>query len=148
MRRGGVVALLAGAILGCGVYDEITSPIVPVQPQTPTLPPSAAGYGSIAVTTRTSGSDLDPDGYVVRTDGEWDYTATPTPIAVNGTVTLRAIVAGAHTLTLKEVAPNCDGASLNDREVVVVAGAATQVVFEVVCNGVSEPRGEGASTPE
>ena len=135
MCRGGVVALLAGVILGWGIDDEITSPFVPVQPQMPPLPQGIKGPGSIVVTTKTSGSDLDPDGYVVRTDGEWDYTAMPRPIAVNGTVTLSGIDAGSHTLTLKEVAPNCDGASLNDREIVVVAGAVIQVVFEVVCNG-------------
>ena len=87
----------------------------------------------MVVRTKTSGSNIDPDGYVLRTDGEWDYTASPTPMAINGTVTLTFIAAGWHTLTLKEVAPNCSGASLQDREIFVVADAVTRVKFEVFC---------------
>ena len=131
----GVVALVAGVILGCGTADGLTSPFVPDPlPSTPTSP-SVERYGSVVVTTKTSGSNLDPDGYVVRTDGYWDYSATPTPIAVNGTVTIRGIAAGGHSMSLDNVAPNCHDASLEDRPIRVVAEAVIQVVFEVVCKG-------------
>jgi hypothetical protein len=137
-----VFALLTVVALACGGVDEPTSrilgeppekPIVPSPPQKPSVPPGTERYGSVVVSSRTSGADLDPDGYIVRTDGEWDYTASPMPIAINGTVTLKVIAAGWHTLTLQEVAPNCRGASLSDRAIVVVAESVTNVVFEVVC---------------
>ena len=137
-----MVALLTGVALACGGVDGPTSrilsvppetPIIPSPPQKPSVPPGTETYGSVAVSTQTSGSDLDPDGYIVRTDGEWDYTASPTPIAINGTVTLKFIAAGHHTLTLKEVARNCRGENLSDREIVVVAESVTNVVFNVVC---------------
>jgi hypothetical protein len=131
----GVVGLVACAILGCGTADGLTSPIVPSFPKPPPAPPSVERYGSVVVTTKTSGSNLDPDGYVVRTDGYWDYSASPTPIAVNGTVTIRGIAAGGHSMSLDNVAPNCHDASLEDRPIRVVAEAVIQVVFEVVCKG-------------
>ena len=129
------VALLACVILGCGTADGLTSPIVPDAPKPPPAPPTVESYGSVLVTTKTSGSNLDPDGYVVRTDGYWDYSATPTPIAVNGTVTIRGIAAGGHSMSLDYVAPNCHDASLEDRPIRVVADSVIQLVFEVVCKG-------------
>ena len=135
LGRSGVVASLAFMILGCGTADGFTSPIKPGPLPQPPAPPSVERYGSVVVTTKTSGSHLDPDGYVVRTDGYWDYSATPTPIAVNGTVTIRGIAAGGHSMTLTNVAPNCHDASLEDRPIRVVADAVIQVVFEVVCKG-------------
>ena len=131
----GVVVLVACVILGCGTADGLTSPVVPHFPKPPAAPPSVERYGSVVVTTKTSGSNIDPDGYVVRTDGWWDYSANPTPIAVNGTVTIRGIAAGGHSMTLDNVAPNCHDASLEDRPIRVVAEAVIQVVFEVVCKG-------------
>ena len=131
----GVVAVAACVIIGCGTADGLTSPILPGPLPSPPAPPSVERYGSVVVTTKTSGSNLDPDGYVVRTDGYWDYSASPTPISVNGTVTIRGIAAGGHSMSLDNVAPNCHDASLEDRPIRVVAEAVIQVVFEVVCKG-------------
>jgi len=97
------------------------------------VPSLVERYGTVQVTTVTAGSGLDPDGFVVRIDGEWDYTHEATPLAVNGTVTLRSIPAGRHTLTLLGVASNCSGEDLTDRSIVVAADSTTAVVFELVC---------------
>src|SRR5256886_5124812 len=42
--------------------------------------PTGGGTGSLTVTTSTTGSDLDPDGYTVTLDG----AATSQPTATNG----------------------------------------------------------------
>ena len=138
------IAVLAGMIIACRGADANApvSRILGVGPETPRAvarekpspaPPSIERFGTVTVRIKTSGSNIDPDGYVVRTDGEWDYTAEPQPIAINGTLTLKFIPAGWHTVTLKEVASNCDGASLQDREIFVVADSVTRVKFDVFC---------------
>ena len=123
--RRSATALFVVAGLGCGGADAPTPPT--------TVPALPADAGIVQVTTVTSGVDLDTDGYVVQTDGYWDYTLEPTPVPTNGIVSLRGIPAGEHTLTLLNVAPNCSGENLDTRPIVVTSKAATRVVFQLAC---------------
>ena len=128
-----VPTLFVAAILGCRVGDQ--PPVTPGTPLEPSPPPPVVRetYGSVQVTTRTVGTDLDPDGYIVQTDGYWDYSHQPVAIGINGTVMLRTIAAGQHTLTLYELSPNCTGEHLDGRPVVVVADSVVAVEFQISC---------------
>jgi Tol biopolymer transport system component len=88
-------------------------------------PPTA----SIQVTTATTGSSLDPDGYTVSLDA-----GAPQVIGVNATLTLDGLGAGTHTLTLSGIAGNCHLDGENPRTVEVVPGSTT-VTFELNCLG-------------
>lgn len=126
----GVAGLLVAMSLACGGGDGPTL----VTPAPPPPPPFVERYGAVQVTTVTSGSDLDADGYVVQTDGYWDYTYEPTYVPTNGNVSLRGISAGEHALTLLSVAPNCRGENLTFRPIVVAPDSTTAVVFKLVCS--------------
>ena len=125
--------LLIGAALGCGPGDRSASlPQEPVEPR-PAPPAAVERYGNVDVTTRTSGDELDPDGFIVRVDGYWDYSHVPTPIGTNGEVVLRTIASGWHTLSLDEVSPNCSGEHITNRDILVVADTVIAVEFQLVC---------------
>jgi hypothetical protein len=99
---------------------------------TPAPPPPPPQPGSIQVTTATTGSYLDPDGYFVRVDGGPDQ-----PIGTNATITIVSVSGGDHTVWLGGVAPNCSVDGANPRSV-SVNGGTTEAAFPVTC-------GSGAS---
>src|SRR3989449_5720772 len=68
----------------------------------------AATTGNLAVTTNTTGSNLDPDGYTVTIDGGPSQT-----IATNGSVTFNGLAAGNHQVTLSGMAANCSLSGAN-----------------------------------
>ena len=85
--------------------------------------------GSLQVTTTTSGSSPDPDGYSLSVDG-----GAPLPVGPNATVPVEGLLVGTHTLQLSGMASNCHVAGDNPRPVTVVAGP-TPVSFAVNCLG-------------
>jgi len=111
-----VLAALALVAAGCGDDD-------PAPPTT----------GQIAVTTVTTGSDLDPDGYTITVDGD----AGPA-IGVNTTVTLPNLSAGTYSVGLSGNAANCVVAN-NPRDVVVTAGVTEATTFNVTCGLLNQP---------
>ena len=82
---------------------------------------------SIEVTTATTGSPLDPDGYSLRLDG-----GAGQAIGINASLTL-SVSAGSHSVGLTGVASNCTIAEANPRPVTVSAGAQASVSFTVTC---------------
>lgn len=84
--------------------------------------------GAIKITTATTGSYLDPDGYSVRMDGGPDQ-----PIGTNAAVTIAGVSVGEHTLSLSGVEWNCSVNGANPRTVSVAGGATTETVFAVSC---------------
>lgn len=88
----------------------------------------SATTGSIQVTTVTTGSSLDPDGYSVTLDGRGAW-----PLGVNTSGTFSGLRSGGHTVGLGDVAANCVVQGDNPRDVVVTAGASTVVSFLVTC---------------
>jgi hypothetical protein len=96
----------------------------------------AATTGSVTVTATTTGTDLDPNGYAVQVDafrvpgGGFQKGGT---IGTTGTVTITGVPAGNVTVTLREVALNCDPVDANPRIVSVAVGGTTAVAFTISC---------------
>ena len=91
-----------------------------------TPPPTT---GTIEVTTATTGSQPDPDGYTVSLDG-----AAGQPIGVNATLTISAVASGTHAILLAGLAPNCSVQGANPQQVTVAAGQTATVSFAVSCS--------------
>lgn len=90
-----------------------------------TQPPTATGTLRLSTTTR--GEDLDPTGYVARIDG-----GAGQPIGVNASMSIAGLAAGAHTIALEDLTPNCT-VSENPRAVSVPADGHAEVTFTVTC---------------
>lgn len=84
--------------------------------------------GAVQVTTATTGSSPDPDGYFVRMDGGPDQL-----IGTNASITIAGVWAGEHTVWLTGVAWNCSVDGANPRAISVTSGATTEIVFAVTC---------------
>jgi hypothetical protein len=91
-----------------------------------TAPPPTGG--TVRITTVTTGPVQDPDGYEVSLDG-----AAAEAIANNEVKTLSGVTAGAHTVTLSDVAGNCTVADGSSRNITVTAGAVSEVSFTIAC---------------
>ncbi|HEY2377357.1 MAG TPA: post-COAP-1 domain-containing protein [Gemmatimonadaceae bacterium] len=84
--------------------------------------------GTLNVTTATTGSNLDPDGYTVTVDGSNGQS-----IADNGSQSFANLASGSHTVTLSGVAANCTVSGGSSKSATVPAGGSTSVAFQVSC---------------
>jgi hypothetical protein len=84
--------------------------------------------GDLDVTTVTTGSDLDPDGYTVTVD-----STTSQAVGTNATVRFSALAEGSYTVRLTGVAANCAVSDSNSRTVALVAGGVASTTFDVTC---------------
>src|SRR5438552_1241623 len=90
------------------------------------------------ITTATTGGQVDPNGYSVCVDPEYDYddvycySGVPQAIGLNGTLTI-GVPAGNHTVLLNDVADNCTVAGANPRSVSATASDTTEVPFSITC---------------
>ncbi|HSE46138.1 MAG TPA: hypothetical protein VLA89_12500, partial [Gemmatimonadales bacterium] len=75
---------------------------------------STVETGAIEVTSSTTGSLLDPDGYTVSLD-----VASGRPIGINESLTLTDIAPGQHTVELSGFTSNCTVTGSNPTEVAV-----------------------------
>lgn len=107
-----IVVLAAALLFGACGSEDLTTP----EP------------GQIAVTTVTTGSLEDPDGYTVSLDGEPAGT-----ISINGTLTLTT-AGGDHTIVLEGLAANCAVQGDAIVAVSVESGEVTAVSFSVMCH--------------
>src|SRR6266480_3118985 len=99
------------------------------QPDASLLPPlPLPGLATLVVSTSTSGSYLDPDGYTVTVDG-----GTSQSIGTNGVATFIGLAAGDHTVLLSGVARNCTVSGSNPRTVSLIAGLLGATGFSVSC---------------
>jgi hypothetical protein len=89
--------------------------------------------GAVNVTVATSGGDPDPDGYLLKLDGD-----AGRPVAASASLTLADLAGGTHQLELSDVAANCVVPD-NPQTVEVVIGQAATVTFQVTCVGQSAP---------
>jgi len=89
--------------------------------------PIGSGSGTLTVTTSTTGSTPDADGYAVTVDG----TASQA-IATNGSVTF-TVPAGANPVALSGVASNCTVSGANPGTVTVPAGGTGTTTIAVTC---------------
>jgi hypothetical protein len=88
----------------------------------------------LTVTTSTTGSTLDPDGYRVTVDG-----VDRGSIGINETVTFTALAAGSHTVGLTGVASNCSVSGGSSRTVNVPSGGTATVSYTVACVTPNQP---------
>jgi hypothetical protein len=84
--------------------------------------------GALTVTTSTSGTSQDADGYSVQIDER-----PAQPIATNASVTVADLPAGSHTVLLAGVAPTCQVGGDNPRPFDITAGQTATVAFTVTC---------------
>jgi hypothetical protein len=134
---------LTGLAANCQVVGENPRSITVASGQTAQVPfavtcaapePTA---GTIEITTSTSGSDQDADGYRVAVDG-----GTGQPIGPNATVTLANVSASEHTVQLLDVAANCSVAGTNPARAAVPSGGVARIAFAVSCT--PRPAGTGS----
>lgn len=92
----------------------------------------AATTGNLSVTTNTTGSNLDPDGYTVTVDGGANQA-----IATNGSVTFSGLSAGSHTVALSGIAANCSVSGSNPQTVTVPSGGTASASFVISCAATS-----------
>jgi hypothetical protein len=88
----------------------------------------ATSAGTLEITTSTSGSNPDPDGYSVAVDG-----TSSQPIAINATLALPNISAAQHSVRLLGVAANCTISGSNPKQTTVATGGTARVAFTVTC---------------
>jgi hypothetical protein len=115
LRSFPVRTLIVGTVsilwLACG-DDDLTAP----EP------------GRLAISTTTTGSPEDPDGYVFQVDDDGPLT-----IGANASVTVTDLPPGDHQVRLSEVADNCAVTGENPRTVPVPAGDQASLTFEIAC---------------
>ena len=93
----------------------------------PGTPPAPVPPGNLTVTTTTTGSNFDQNGYSVTAGG------TSQPAAINDTVTFTGLAAGNQTVTLSGVAANCTVNGGTSRTVTVPSGGTATVTFSATC---------------
>jgi hypothetical protein len=94
---------------------------------------SSTTVGAIRVTTRTTGDDIDPNGYSVN--DPTDPYAYPILLPVNGSVLIDNVLPGDARLSIWDVASNCAVVGPSDQAVPVNAGATSEVTWDVTCAG-------------
>ena len=101
--------------------------------------PPGSGSRTLTITTGTTGTNLDPDGYTVIVDG-----TTSRAIGTNGSASF-TVAAGAHPVALSGIAPNCAVSGDNPRTVSVPAGGRGTTTFALTCGAQppTEMRGVG-----
>src|SRR5207253_2234967 len=128
---------LSGVAANCSVSGGATQTVTVSAGQTATLPFSvscSATTGDLTVTTSTTGSDLDPDGYTVTIDG-----TNSQPIATNNSngVTFTGLAAGSRSVALSGVAGNCTVSGGATQTVTVTAGQTATLPFSVTCAAIT-----------
>jgi hypothetical protein len=125
---------LAGLAANCQVVGENPRSVTVIPGQTTqasfavTCATPTPGAGTLEITTSTTGSDQDPNGYRVRVDG-----GPPQPIGLSGTIALSNISPAQHTVELLDIATNCTISGSNRRTVTVTSGQTTNVAFAIAC---------------
>ncbi|MDH3269931.1 MAG: Ig-like domain-containing protein [Gemmatimonadota bacterium] len=84
--------------------------------------------GNLTVSLRTTGTNLDPDGYRVLVDRTHSL-----PVAINGTALFEGMASGDHEVVLDGLAPNCVVVGSNPQTVAVPPGTDVTASFEVTC---------------
>jgi hypothetical protein len=108
-----VGCLVAGALLACD--NGSTEPSSPLT-------------GTLSVTATTTGTDFDPDGYIVSVDRKSSQR-----IGANSSVSLPGVSAGKHMVWLDRIAPNCWAVGPNPVAVTIPLGSTTSAEFGVAC---------------
>jgi probable HAF family extracellular repeat protein len=122
---------LGGIAANCSVAGDNPRTVSITAGQTTTVSfvvTCSSSTGSLQVSSSTSGSSPDPDGYSVTLDGT-DRGA----LGINGSVAIQQLPVGSHMVGLSGIAANCEVAGENPRAVTITAGADATVSFAVAC---------------
>ncbi|MFL5401192.1 MAG: hypothetical protein ACJ8BF_00040 [Gemmatimonadales bacterium] len=85
--------------------------------------------GALQVTTSTTGSTLDPDGYILALNGKDRLR-----IGVNEVAVFSRILPGGYTVLLRDLAPNCEMSEESARSAEVIAGATATITLTIGCS--------------
>lgn len=106
-------------------------------PTTPPAPPPAAALAPIGVSIMTTGTNPDPDGYLLMVDD-----SIKLPVKVNDTVTTKPLAwQYSHSVQLTNIAPNCATDTMSVQILRPVSTHGPSVTFTVSCIGPSIPPG-------
>ena len=111
--RGVVLLALVAVTTTCGGGEELIGPT----------------SGTLEVTSSTTGTELDVDGYTIQIDGQAGRALGPT-----ATIRFTEITPGSHTVLLAGLTANCTVAGDNPRSVSVTAGQTTEAAFAITCS--------------
>ncbi len=111
-----MLAAILTALAACGDAED-----------GPAGPGSPEGEGTLRVTAATSGETPDPDGYILSIADFTHRTIASETIDVPG------VPAGARTLELSGLAPNCTVEGDNPRVVTVTDDETVTVTFDISC---------------
>ena len=131
VAQGSHTLLLGGVATNCTVAGDNPRTAVITAGETAAVDfaiACSATVGSLRITSSTSGSLPDPDGYTVAIDG----TARG-PLGPNAEMMQSELATGPHTVGLSGVAGNCTIEGDNPRSVTVSADATTEAGFIIVC---------------
>jgi hypothetical protein len=84
--------------------------------------------GSLEITTRTTGENIDSNGYTCLLDFN-----SSDPMGVNQTAILSGLSVGDHSVALAGIADNCRLSGSNPRWVSVAADQTAQITFSITC---------------
>ena len=110
------------------------------------LPPPGVVTGTLNVTTVTTGSDADANGYALLIERAGDDTYIPSlALPSSGTATRGLLPLATYTVTLAGVASNCAVAGGTARQVDLVPLATTaQITFDLTCAPLPPPGAESS----
>jgi WD40 repeat protein len=105
--------------------------------------PAEPAAAALELTIRTTGRDLDSDGYDVTIDA-----GSPLAVPTNGSVTIPDLAPGVHTLVLTGLAGNCTLTTPTPLEITVPGAAGAVTTVEVACTAIYTLAYRGASGVE
>jgi len=98
--------------------------------------------GTLQISTTTTGSDIDPDGYTLTLDNRPDQD-----IDIRETLAISDLDPGDHTVALTGVIQNCAVGGAGRRTVSVIAGDTVDVTFRITCESIVPPPPPGGGDP-
>jgi hypothetical protein len=90
--------------------------------------------GSILISTSTTGSDPDPDGYSVTVDNQPEQA-----VDTRDTLVINNLDPGDHSVTITGVIQNCAVGGSGQRTVNVIPGDTVNVTFRISCDAITPP---------
>lgn len=97
---------------------------------------SCAAPASAEVRVVTTGVAPDPNGYTLDVAGNGFHFSIG--LTSTGSATVTGMGAGNHSVTLSDIAMNCEVSGSNPRTVAMVSGATAEVTFDVTCGAVTK----------
>jgi hypothetical protein len=132
VAAGNHIVRLVGLAPGCAPAEANPRQVVVTAASTAevtfTVTCTPPPVGSLRISTATTGSTPDSNGYTFALDG-----GAAQQIASNAAVTLDSIAAGVHTLALSGLAEGCTLDGSNPRAVSVTNGSVSEAGFAIVC---------------